>query len=49
MEVNANAVLGERTERCAQERNRHVNIVAVDFYNHGDLFEVVHRLNGITP
>ncbi len=49
MEVNASAVLGARTERCTQERNRHVNIVAVDFYNHGDLFEVVDGLNGITP
>lgn len=48
MEVNQADVLLSRTEECAAERGRSINILAVDFYNQGDLFSVVDRLNGVT-
>jgi len=38
-----------RANRCGLERDRRVNILAVDFYNHGGLFAVVDELNGIQP
>jgi hypothetical protein len=44
--VNAREVLRERLERCARERGRPVNIVAVDFYRSGDLLAVVAEQNG---
>jgi len=43
--VNARDVLLPRLERCARERGRPVNIVAVDFYRSGDLLAVVAELN----
>ncbi len=46
--VNARDVLLPRLERCARERGRPVNIVAVDFYRSGDLLAVVAELNGST-
>lgn len=45
-EVNARDVLLSRMERCARERGRQVNVVAVDFYRSGDLLAVVTELNG---
>ena len=45
--VNASAVLLERARACERERGRLPNIVAVDFYRTGDLFEVAARLNGL--
>ena len=36
----------ERVGSCVRERRR-PNIVAVDFYAHGDLLEVVDELNGV--
>lgn len=45
-EVNARDVLLARVERCARERGRRVNVVAVDFYRSGDLLAVVAELNG---
>lgn len=46
-EVNTAAVLGAHAERCAQEAGRLPTLVAVDHYELGDLFEVVHALNGL--
>jgi hypothetical protein len=45
--VNAHEVLLERAQKCADERGRQPNIVAVDFYGMGDLFDVVRELNGV--
>jgi hypothetical protein len=44
-EANAEDVLLTRAERCAAERGQPVNLVAVDFYQSGDLLDVVDRLN----
>ena len=44
-EANAEDVLLPRAERCSEERDQPVNLVAVDFYETGDLFEVVGQLN----
>ena len=44
--VNALDVLLPRLEECQAERGRIPNFVAVDFYDHGDLFEAVDALNG---
>jgi hypothetical protein len=44
--VNARNVLLPRAEECQQERGRLPNFVAVDFYDRGDLFDVVDTLNG---
>jgi hypothetical protein len=49
IEANDVEALLERVDRCGTERARQVNIVAVDFYNHGGLFAVVDELNGIRP
>jgi hypothetical protein len=43
-QVNSEEVLHGRADRCAQER-RPANLVAVDFYETGDLMEVVDELN----
>ncbi|MDX1650245.1 MAG: hypothetical protein R3263_10360, partial [Myxococcota bacterium] len=43
--VNDREVLGARVRRCAQERGRLPNLVAVDFYDRGDLLGVVAELN----
>jgi hypothetical protein len=45
--VNAYDFLLKRAETCARERSRLPNIIAVDFYRTGDLFQVVKRLNGL--
>jgi hypothetical protein len=46
-EVNRADVLGARADACAAEWDRPVNLLAVDFYEQGDLFDVVDRLNGV--
>lgn len=43
--VNAAAVLGTRARACQEARGMLPNYVAVDFYDRGDLFEVVDELN----
>lgn len=48
-EVNARALLLARAEQCRDERDRLPNLVAVNFYGLGDLFEVVDVLNGVAP
>lgn len=46
-EVNREDVLLARAERCSEERGRPVNLIAVDFYDSGDLFPTVDELNGL--
>ncbi|MFC7492653.1 MULTISPECIES: hypothetical protein [unclassified Nocardioides] len=43
--VNARAVLQARVEECEAQRGQLPNFVAVDFYDRGDLFDVVAELN----
>jgi hypothetical protein len=47
LEVNALEVITDRSRECADARGRVPNIVAVDFYDVGDLFEAVDALNGL--
>jgi hypothetical protein len=44
--VNASDVLLARARECERERGLLPNYVAVDFYDRGDLFDVVDDLNG---
>ena len=44
--VNAYDPLLRRARACARRRDRHANLLAVDFYERGDVFEVVDALNG---
>lgn len=46
-EVNQYATLIERVEECEERWERLPTFVAVDFYDVGDLFEVVDVLNGV--
>jgi hypothetical protein len=46
-EVNARPVLLARAEACQRIRHRLPNLVAVDFYRHGDVLGVVAALNGV--
>ncbi len=46
-EVNEHDFLLDRANECQDERDRTPNILAVDFYALGDLFEVVDELNGV--
>ncbi len=46
-EVNVAAVLGARADACEAERGRRITFLGVDFYEQGDLFEVVGALNGV--
>jgi hypothetical protein len=39
-------VLWPRVANCATQRNKFPNLVAVNFYNQGDLLAVVNKLNG---
>ncbi len=45
--VNAYQFLLARAEQCASERRHLPNLIAVDFYQTGDLFNVVNKLNGV--
>jgi hypothetical protein len=45
--VNATEPLLARARACERTRGRKVNLLAVDFYSRGDLFEVVDTLNGV--
>jgi hypothetical protein len=45
--VNAYAFLLSRAEQCASERRHLPNLIAVDFYQTGDLFAVVNKLNRV--
>lgn len=45
--ANAEEVLGERVRECEQERGRIPNFVAVNWYDQGELLQVVNELNGV--
>jgi hypothetical protein len=45
--VNAYEPLLRRARACERLRGQRVNLLAVDFYARGDLFEVVDALNGV--
>lgn len=45
--INAQDVLGPRVMQCQQERHHLPNFVAVNYYDEGDLFQVVDQLNGL--
>lgn len=45
--VNAYDFLLGRVQQCQKERQHLPNLIAVDFYRTGDLFEVARTLNGI--
>jgi len=47
LEVNVAEVLEARARQCAEAFGRPVNFLGVDFYDQGDLFAVVDRLNGL--
>jgi hypothetical protein len=47
--VNAHSALLRRTQTCRRIRHKLPNLVAVDFYKHGDVLGVVRALNGISP
>lgn len=44
--LNYNPLFIERARQCEEEGDALPNFVAVDFYDIGDLFEVVDALNG---
>ena len=46
-EVNSKSVLQERVDECEAERNRAPGIIAVNFWERGDLFAVVDDANGV--
>ena len=48
-EINALDVLGERARVCERTRGLKPNIIAVDYYNEGDVIGVAKELNGIPP
>jgi len=45
--ANAYSVLSQRVEDCRAEHQQVPNLVAVDFYDRGDLFRVIDELNGV--
>ena len=48
-QVNHNPFFLERVEACAEELGKAPNLVQVDYYSIGDLFDVVRSLNGLGP
>jgi hypothetical protein len=46
-EVNAYDVLKPRIEQCQEVRERTPTMIAVNWYDRGDLFRVVNELNGV--
>jgi len=47
LEVNAEEFILSRSRECAEVRGTVPNVVAVDFYDVGDVFDAVQELNGI--
>jgi hypothetical protein len=45
--MNTEQVLTDRVERCQRERGRKATIVAVDWFDEGDLLDVVDQLNNV--
>jgi hypothetical protein len=48
-QVNDEDVLLSRAKDCHEERGKLTNVILVDFFNRGDLVEVVRTLNGVSP
>jgi hypothetical protein len=46
-EVNSTDVLLERAETCRQRLNQAPNIIAIDFYNEGNIKGVIERINHV--
>ena len=46
-QVNHQPLLGDRADQCMSETGDFINWIAVDFYDIGDLFEVIDDLNGL--
>jgi hypothetical protein len=46
--ANGRDVLLERIRTCEEERGRRVNLVGVNFYDRGDLLDIVDDLNGVS-
>lgn len=47
LEANVTDVLETRALACSESSGRPINFLGVDFYDQGDLFAVVDRLNGV--
>ena len=47
--VNAYDFLLDRAKRCERKRGRFPNVLAVDFWQQGDVFGVTETLNGLSP
>lgn len=47
--VNGREVLERRAELCKEERSLQPNLIAVDFYDRGNVLETVNVLNGLPP
>lgn len=45
-QANTEDVLGQRVSTCRDERGQIPNFVAVNWYDQGDLLQVVDQLNG---
>lgn len=45
--ANGRDMLGNRIDQCTETAGRRVNFVGVDFYNLGQVMEVVNRMNGV--
>lgn len=47
--INSTDVLGRRVRVCERVRGMEPNLIAVDYYNEGDVLGVANALNGIPP
>lgn len=47
--INAPKFLGERSRMCERIRGLQPNLLAVDYYNEGDVFAVANEFNGVPP
>jgi len=47
--VNHNPLFIDRALQCQAESGRLPNFVTVDYYDIGDVFSVVDKLNGLVP
>jgi len=46
--INSYEVLSKRVKQCQQERGKFPNIIAVNWYDKGDVMKVVDELNGVS-
>ncbi len=47
--INTPKVLGKRARMCERVREMQPNLIAVDYYNEGDVFAVANEFNGLEP